>query len=242
MTSASRTTWSFSGACSPRAPGGQFTTTGNTICPLAHGGPLVLACLMVDVERYGGGRIVLSDYDPAWPKLFEQERVRVADMLGSMVIRIEHVGSTAVPGLAAKPIIDLLVTVRNLPPIKQDCIQALKTLGYTYLRESEVWLPDEMPFRKTAGQRWTHHRHVLEPTSARWEEFVLIRDYLRAHAEIAGAYGQLKHVLALVLGEDIVGYRDAKRPFLRAVLTKARGERASRKGGPYVCRSPSLWP
>lgn len=197
------------------------------ICPLARGLLLVVVCLMVDAERYGGGRIILSDYDPAWPTLFAQERGRVAEVLGSMVIGIEHVGSTAVPGLVAKPIIDLLITVRSLPAIKQDCIQALQTLGYMYLPESEAWLPDEMLFRKTAGKQWTHHLHVMEPTSPRWEEFVLIRDYLRAHRDIASAYGQLKYALALVFGEDIVGYRDAKRPFVRAVLTRARGERAS---------------
>lgn len=206
----------------------QFTTTGIMICWLARGAPAVVACLMVDVEHYGGGPIVLSDYDPAWPTRFEKERVRIGNLLGSMVVGIEHVGSTAVPGLAAKPIIDFLVTVHSLPLVKHDCTQALQALGYAYLPESEAWLPDEMLFRKTAGQRWTHHLHVMEPTSPRWEEFVLIRDYLRAHPDIAGAYGQLKRAVALVFGEDIVGYRDAKRPFLQGVLTKARGDRASR--------------
>jgi len=158
---------------------------------------------------------------------FEHERARVADLLGSVAIEIEHVGSTAVPGPAEKPIIDLLVTVQCLPDVRLDCLRALPRPDYGYLRKAEAWLPDEMLFRKTAAGGWTHHLHVMEPISPRWEEFILIRDYLRVHPEIAHAYGQLKRALALVFEHDIGGYRDAKRPFLRAVLAKARGGETS---------------
>jgi GrpB-like predicted nucleotidyltransferase (UPF0157 family) len=177
-------------------------------------------------ERYGGGRIVVAEYDPAWPRMFEEERARVLDALGSLPVAIEHVGSTAVRGLAAKPIIDLLVSVRDLDEARRACDEPLAVLGYRYMREYEAWLPDELLFRKGTPGPWTHHVHVVEPSGARWQELVLIRDHLRRHPEVARAYADLKRALALVFGDDIAGYRNAKRPFLEAVLARARAESA----------------
>jgi GrpB-like predicted nucleotidyltransferase (UPF0157 family) len=87
-----------------------------------------------------------------------------------------------------------------------------------------------MLFRKGMPGPWTHHVHVLEPASPRWEEFILIRDYLRRHSDVANTYADLKRLLAVAFGEDIGGYRDAKRPFLRGVLSKARAEGGGRAG------------
>jgi GrpB-like predicted nucleotidyltransferase (UPF0157 family) len=185
------------------------------------------------MERYGGGRIVICEYDPSWPRLFDEEQMRVRDALGSLATRIEHVGSTAVPGLAAKPVIDLLVGVRSLVEARSGSIDPLGVLGYTYMKEYESWLPDEMLFRKGSPGPWTHHLHLTEPSSPRWEEFILIRDYLRTHADVARAYGDLKTALATLFQDDIAGFRDAKGPFLRAVLAKARADASTeRPGGP----------
>ena len=178
-------------------------------------------------ERYGGGRIVVAGYDPAWPRMFEDERARVLDALGSLPLAVEHVGSTAVPGLAAKPIIDLLVAVPDLDEARTSCVEPLEALGYRYMREYEAWLPDELLFRKGIPGPWTHHVHVVKPGGARWEELVLIRDHLRRHPEIARAYADLKRALALVFEDDIAGYREGKRPFLEAVLARARPESAA---------------
>jgi GrpB-like predicted nucleotidyltransferase (UPF0157 family) len=167
------------------------------------------------VERYGGGPIVVRDYDPTWPQQFDEERKRLEAALGSTAIVIEHVGSTAVPGLAAKPIIDVLV------------IGSLQKLGYTYMAGYETWLPGEMLFRKAVLGPWTHHVHVMEKSSPRRDELVLIRDYLRRQPEIARAYGDLKRALALVFGDDIAGFRNAKRPFLEALMIKARAASAA---------------
>ena len=180
---------------------------------------------MTAKERYGAGRIVVSDYDPAWSAMFERERARVQEALGLIVVTIEHVGSTAVPGLAAKPIIDLLVGVRSLPEARDRCVGPLEALRYRYMAEYESWLPNEMLFRKGVPGPWTHHVHLMEPRCPRWEEFTLIRDYLRRHEEVASAYADLKRALALVFDDDIAGYRNAKAPFIRAVLARARAER-----------------
>jgi GrpB-like predicted nucleotidyltransferase (UPF0157 family) len=182
------------------------------------------------MERYGAGTIEVRDYDPAWPDMFAQERARLQAALGSTAIAIEHVGSTAVPGLAAKPIIDLLVGVDNLAEARSRCMEPLEAVGYTYMAEYESWLPGEMLFRKGVPGPWTHHVHVTEPSSPRWEEFILIRDYLRGHPETAGTYDDLKGALARVFVEDIAGYRSAKADFLQAVMAAARAEKGPSPG------------
>ena len=112
------------------------------------------------MERYGGGSIVVSDYNPAWPATFEQERTSLHTALGPLVLTIEHIGSTAVPGLAAKPIIDLQLSVRSLAEARSSCVGPLQALGYAYMPEYEARLPGKLFFRK--GQPWTHHLHVLQ--------------------------------------------------------------------------------
>jgi len=106
------------------------------------------AAVVGEMERYGGGPIVIRDYDPTWPAEFERERARLRTALGSLVTSIEHVGSTAVPGLAAKPIIDVLVGVHSLRLARSLSIEPLQSLGYAYMAEYEAWLPGEMLFRK----------------------------------------------------------------------------------------------
>ncbi len=182
----------------------------------------MVACEMVPRERYGSGPITVVDYNPAWPALFAQEQHAVAGALGSMVIAIEHVGSTAVPGLAAKPIIDLLATVADLEQARSTMVIPLAELGYVHLADYEAWLPDQMLFRKSTQGTWTHHLHVMEPGSPRWVELVLIRDYLRGHSDAVAAYTELKRSLASSHGDDIAGYREGKAPFLRAILVRAR--------------------
>jgi GrpB-like predicted nucleotidyltransferase (UPF0157 family) len=177
-------------------------------------------------ERYGGGTIVIHDYNPNWPILFQQERTRILDALGPGVLTIEHVGSTAVVGLAAKPIIDLMVGARSLTDARATCVEPLRALGYVYLPEYEAWLPEELFFRKGPPGPWSHHVHVMEPSNPRWDEFILVRDYLRQHREVVNAYSDLKKALALVFGEDIAGYREAKHPFLQKVLAMAHAEQA----------------
>jgi GrpB-like predicted nucleotidyltransferase (UPF0157 family) len=103
---------------------------------------------MTAKERYGAGRIVVFDHDAAWAAEFEKERARVQEALGPIVVTVEHVGSTAVPGLAAKPIIDLLVGVRSLPEARTCCVEPMRALRYRYMAEYEAWLPGEMLFRK----------------------------------------------------------------------------------------------
>jgi GrpB-like predicted nucleotidyltransferase (UPF0157 family) len=177
----------------------------------------------VGMEQYGGGAIEVRDYDPRWPVMFDEESERLRGVFGPAVT-IEHIGSTSVPGLAAKPIIDLLVGIRSLTHAKAIYPGPLQALGYTYIQEYESWLPAELFFRKGMPGPWTHHVHVMEPSNPRWQDHLLFRDYLRSHPETASAYGSLKRSLAASFGNDIEAFRNGKHRFVTAVTAKARLE------------------
>jgi GrpB-like predicted nucleotidyltransferase (UPF0157 family) len=175
------------------------------------------------MERYGGGAIEVVDYDPAWPAHFEHARAALAQALGPLVVAIEHMGSTAVPGLPAKPIIDLLVGVRSLAETRVSAITPVRALGYAYLPEYEAWLPGTLFFRKGATGAWTHHAHLIEPSHPRWRWSLAFRDHLRAHPDEAAAYAAEKRRLAARFGDDIAGYRDGKTAFVVGAMARAMG-------------------
>ncbi|MBI3513456.1 MAG: GrpB family protein [Proteobacteria bacterium] len=177
------------------------------------------------MERYGGGAIEVVDYDPTWPARFEAERAALAQTLGPLVVAIEHIGSTAVPRLPAKPIIDLLVGVRSLAEARAGAIAPLQALGYTYLPEYESWLPNEVFFRKGPPGPWTHHAHLMEGSNPLWADFPQFRDHLRAHPAEAAAYAAEKRRLATRYGDDIAGYRNGKHAFVVAATARARAAR-----------------
>lgn len=159
--------------------------------------------------------------------LFDEECERLRGVF-EPAFGIEHVGSTSVPGLAAKPIIDLSVGVASLAEAKSIYMRPLLALGYSYVLEYETGLAAELFFRKGIPGPRTHHLHVLEPSTPRGQEFLLFRDYLRGHPEMANAFGSLKKSFALGFGDDIEGYRNAKHQFVNAVTAKARSELAMR--------------
>lgn len=179
------------------------------------------------MEKYGAGSIVVSDYDPHWPALFAQERIRIAQALGAFALAIEHIGSTAVPGLPSKPIIDLLVGVSSLEQARRRCIRPLAALGYVYMPEYASWLPGELFFRKGPPGPWTHHLHMMELSHPRWDGRLVFRDYLRAHPEAARAYADIKRALAASANDDIEAYRTGKDVFVEETTAKARAWRTA---------------
>ena len=181
------------------------------------------------MEKYGAGSIVVSDYDPDWPALFEQESTRIKHALGSFTLAIEHIGSTAVPGLPSKPIIDLLVGVPSLEEAKERCIAPIEALSYIYIPEYASWILDELFFRKGPPGPWTHHVHLMEPSYPRWEALLVFRDYLRPHPEAARAYANIKRALAASSKDDIDAYRTGKNIFVEETTTKAHAWRGCRR-------------
>ena len=174
--------------------------------------------------------VIIVDYDPKWTILFEQEAQRIREVLqGNLITRIEHFGSTAVPGLAAKPIIDLLVGVCSLTQTKQTAVPQLETLGYAYWADNPD--PQRLFFVKglPPNSPRTHHIHMIEPDSLLWER-LLFRDYLRQHPDEAANYAQLKHDLAQRFSTDREAYTSGKTKYIKSVMDKVRQQQACSTG------------
>ncbi len=164
--------------------------------------------------------IRLVDYDPQWPILYEEEKASILGVIGNFVVDIQHIGSTAVPGLGAKPIIDIMVAIRRLALVEK-CVQPLQTMGYEYL--GEYGIPGRHYFRKPPGDpHSTYHVHMVEREGDFWKRHILFRDFLRVHPEEALRYCQLKRELAAKFASDRDAYNDAKTSFIESVVNKAR--------------------
>jgi GrpB-like predicted nucleotidyltransferase (UPF0157 family) len=156
-------------------------------------------------------------YDPSWPLLFDRERAILQNALAPWLVGpIEHVGSTAVPGLVAKPVVDIMAPVRNLPE-SAAAISRVAELGYVYYpyrAHVEHW------FCKPSPSFRTHHLHLVPFGSRLWIERLAFRDCLRCDAAVAAEYATLKQRLAKQYEFDREAYTDAKAPFIqRIVLT-----------------------
>ena len=165
--------------------------------------------------------VVLVPYEEAWPSLFEEERTHIEGAVDPWMEEIELIGSTAVPGLAAKPVIDIMVGVRSLEHTPA-LVARLGTIGYEYVPELEQQMPFRRYFRKLSGERRTHQIHLVERSNAAfWDRHVLFRDYLRAHPEVAEAYARLKYEASERFREDRVAYTNAKTDFIAEVVRLA---------------------
>ena len=132
-------------------------------------------------------------YDPGWPAAFEAEASRIGDALGPLAVRIDHHGSTAVPGLGAKPIIDIQVSVANLQPLSA-YREPLEGIGYVHMPHADdAFAPF---FHRPREWPHTHHVHVVEAGGREEQRTLAFRDYLRDHANIAREYENLKRTLA----------------------------------------------
>lgn len=160
----------------------------------------------------------LLPHQEEWAKLFEEEKARIIEAIGPYILDIQHVGSTAIPGIPAKPIIDIGVAVRNFEEAAV-CINPIVQLGYVYRGENGI--PRRHYFRKGSPIR-SHHLHINEITGPDWQNQILFRDYLRRHPEAAAEYGRLKTNLAQELLNDRDAYLAAKAPFIENILRLAR--------------------
>jgi GrpB-like predicted nucleotidyltransferase (UPF0157 family) len=172
--------------------------------------------------------VVVAPYDPAWPATFARIRERIAPALGELAVGIEHVGSTAVPGLDAKPIVDLDVVVRP----EQDLavvVERLAALGYEHL--GDLGILEREAFRAPAGDDLPrHHLYVCPAGSAALSAHLILRDELRADPETASEYGALKRDLAARYHADRDAYTEGKTHFITAVLLRVRdGDQRARR-------------
>jgi GrpB-like predicted nucleotidyltransferase (UPF0157 family) len=161
--------------------------------------------------------IIVADYDPKWPELFEALRASIASALGDLAAAIEHVGSTAVPGLAAKPVIDIDVLL-SFADCLQEAIVRLAPLGYAHRGDLDI--AGREAFSHPPGQP-AHHLYVCPPDSGEYRRHIAFRDYLRGHPESATVYGELKRNLARQYSQDRERYGAGKDAFVKDLLSRA---------------------
>jgi len=161
--------------------------------------------------------IVVVDYDPKWPEQFEALRAPIGGALGDLAAAIEHIGSTAVPGLAAKPVIDIDVLLSSGDRL-QEAIKRLVPLGYAH--EGNLGIVGREAFSQPPGQP-AHHLYVCAPDSREYGRHIAFRDYLRAHPERARVYGELKRTLAKLYDKDPDGYTNGKDELVNETLRRA---------------------
>ncbi len=181
------------------------------------------------VQRAVREEVAIVPYDSRWPELFRQEAEHLRACLpAGLIRRIEHFGSTTVPGLAAKPIIDMLVEVRSLRAARTEIAPILQAQGYDYF-----WRPtfgDDVPpwyaffIRRDERGARTHHIHMVtrrSPFREYWDR-LRFRDYLIAHPQAAQAYAQLKAELAAAQPNDRVAYTNGKTAFIQRITAEAK--------------------
>ena len=165
-----------------------------------------------------GRTVVVKNHDENWKKLFQEEAIRIREILKDELIEIHHIGSTSVPNLKAKPIIDILPVVKNIENIDKYNDQ-LAEIGYEGL--GEFGLPGRRYFRKS-GENRTHQMHMYQfDNEKEIERHIAVPAYLRAHEDEMKAYGELKAQLAEKFPNDIYGYMDGKDAFVKDLERKA---------------------
>jgi GrpB-like predicted nucleotidyltransferase (UPF0157 family) len=168
--------------------------------------------------------IIVSDYDPAWPERFRREDARIRAALGKAALSVEHIGSTSVPGLAAKPIVDILLVVEDSGD-ETSYLPALEAAGYV-LRVREPDLDEHRMFRTPAKDV---HVHVFSPGSQEIERYLLLRERLRRNDEDRQLYARTKRDLASRDWPSMQHYAEAKTEVIEGIIARAAAARSSRE-------------
>ena len=162
-------------------------------------------------------KVRLLPYDPQWSREFAEERVQLEKTIGGHILSIDHIGSTSIPGLCAKPIIDILIGLDSFANGSK-CISGLEQLGYTFRGENGI--PGRHYFRK--GSPRTLHMHMFERDSQDWQQHILFRDYLRTHPTERDHYAELKAALAKQFPENRERYLEGKSDFIQNIIQLAK--------------------
>ncbi|KLU62370.1 dephospho-CoA kinase/protein folding accessory domain-containing protein [Peptococcaceae bacterium CEB3] len=161
--------------------------------------------------------VCVVDYDPRWPGMFEAEASLIREVFGEELLALHHIGSTSVPGLRAKPIIDMMPVVRDIEAVDRFNDKMVE-LGYEPM--GEFGISRRRYFRK-GGDARTHHVHIFQEGSEDIKRHLAFRDFLRSHEDAAREYGTLKTLLAERFPEDIESYMDGKDSFIKDLEAKA---------------------
>jgi len=161
--------------------------------------------------------VEVQNYDPSWPQLYETESIDIKQALGNYAVAIEHFGSTAVPGIAAKPIVDVLVGTQS-SEVPQSVIESLEVLSYEYLGE-DGRRPGRFFFRKRGNQAF--NLSIVPVDGDLWVDNLRTRDFLRSHPTWAQDYSAIKRQAAATSPDSMLGYQDGKRKFIEDMKREA---------------------
>ncbi len=167
------------------------------------------------IQKAVSEKIAIVSYDPKWPKIFEDEKKFLKNKFPKIIKRVEHFGSTAVPGLSAKPVVDMLIEVTSFKEVKKKIVPYLKSLCYDYFWRPEIDKPPMYAWfikRNKNGER-THHLHMVRGNSKLWDR-LYFRDYLRKYPKEAEKYGRIKKELAKKYSNDREAYTKAKTEYI----------------------------
>lgn len=161
----------------------------------------------------------IAPYREDWPSLYGIEAKRIRRACGRLVVAIEHIGSTAVPDLAAKPILDIMPGLAKVED-GHGTVEPMRQLGYEY--HGEHGIPGRFHYDRHHAGRCIIHVHMFQVGTEDWERHLLFRDYLRQHPDVAKEYEALKRELSSRFQTDRVGYTDGKTEFIESVVQRAR--------------------
>lgn len=165
-------------------------------------------------------QLMLLEYQDTWPAQYQHLAAELLPVFASCGASVEHIGSTAVPGLCGKPVLDVLLGLESLSEaeVRQ---HALESLGYVYRAEYEAQLPERRYFVRAEGQTPRVHLHCVVLEGRLWQQHIAFRNVLRRCPEVRGEYAALKRSLALVHAGSKGAYTEAKAPFIKRVLAGA---------------------
>jgi len=165
-------------------------------------------------------RVIISPYDDNWPIMFAMEKTRILSVVGDKDVAVEHIGSTAIPGISAKPIVDIMVGTKDIATANA-YIKPLETIGYEYVEKLEKDFPRRRFLHKGPNLPNKHfHLHMVEIDSSFWQRQLFFRDYLCNNPKASTEYQQLKENLAKQFQNDVFNYCSAKSEFIQKILAK----------------------
>ncbi len=165
-------------------------------------------------------KIIIAPYNPEWSIQFQKEKALLETVLAGKKARIEHIGSTSVENLDAKPIIDIMIGIPDFSLVDA-CIEPVRSLGYEYPPDYQNFFPKRRYFRKWLNSETrSHHIHLTEIDCQFWKRHLFFRNYLRSHPKTRQAYEDLKHNLAKREWEEMDSYAKAKTEFIQSIEAK----------------------
>jgi GrpB-like predicted nucleotidyltransferase (UPF0157 family) len=164
------------------------------------------------------GTVKVIPYRKQWVTEFEKEKTRILNVCGKKIVAVEHIGSTSIPGLVSKPIIDIAVGIPRLKDAKQ-LLPILKKLGYHFYKDFQR---QRLFVAKGPNERRTHYLHVMRYNGVKWNSDQLFRNYLRNHPKKVKEYSRLKKKLSKTFSEDRDAYSAGKNDFIKSVIEKVR--------------------